>query len=50
MWGSDWPVVTAKMAYREWKSAVDGLVAPLSDSERQAILGATAARDYGISP
>jgi L-fuconolactonase len=50
MWGSDWPVVTAKMAYREWKSAVDGLVAPLSESERQAILGATAARDYGISP
>ena len=50
MWGSDWPVVTAKMAYREWKSAVDGLVAPLSESERQAILGATAARVYGISP
>ena len=48
MWGSDWPVVTAKMAYREWKSAVDGLVAPLSESERQAILGATAARVYGL--
>ena len=44
MWGSDWPVVTAKMAYREWKSAVDGLVAPLSESERMAILGANAAR------
>lgn len=49
MWGSDWPVVTANMAYGEWKSIVDRLVAQLSESERQAILGATAARVYGIS-
>ena len=49
MWGSDWPVVTANMAYREWKAMVDRLVAQLSESERQAILGATAARVYGIS-
>jgi L-fuconolactonase len=48
MWGSDWPVVTAKMAYRDWKGAVDRLVSPLSESERAAILGATAARVYGL--
>jgi predicted TIM-barrel fold metal-dependent hydrolase len=36
------------MAYREWKSAVDRLVAPLSESERHAILGANAARVYGL--
>ena len=48
MWGSDWPVVTAKMAYRDWKGAVDRLVSPLSESERTAILGATAARVYGL--
>ena len=48
MWGSDWPVVTAKMAYRDWKGLVDRLVSPLSESERMAILGATAARVYGL--
>ena len=48
MWGSDWPVVTAKMAYRDWKALVERLVAPLSESERQAILGANAARVYGL--
>ena len=48
MWGSDWPVVTAKMAYCDWKELVDRLVSPLSESERMAILGATAARVYGL--
>ena len=48
MWGSDWPVVTVKMAYCDWKELVDRLVSPLSESERMAILGATAARVYGL--
>ena len=48
MWGSDWPVVTAHMPYGGWKSTVDRLVAQLSEPERRAILGETAARVYGI--
>ena len=48
MWGSDWPVVTSRMTYCDWKRTVDRLVAPLSESERMAILGATAAKVYGL--
>ena len=48
MWGSDWPVVTAHMEYREWKATVERLVAPLAEHERRSILGATAAKIYGL--
>lgn len=48
MWGSDWPVVTAHMPYADWRKTVEGLVAPLSESERAAVNGATAARVYGL--
>ena len=48
MWGSDWPVVTAHESYKAWRETVDGLVAPLSESEREAILGGNAMRVYGM--
>ena len=46
--GTGFDSVRSVFDTHEWKSAVDGLVAPLSESERQAILGATAARVYGL--
>jgi len=48
MWGSDWPVVTARMTYGGWRGTVDRLVAKLSESERRAVLGGTASRVYGL--
>ena len=48
MFGSDWPVCELVSTYGEVVGTIDGLVAPLSASERDAILGGTAARFYGI--
>ena len=48
MFGSDWPVCRLQVEYGDWKRMVDGFAADLSDSERAALLGGTAARAYGI--
>ncbi|MCA0425142.1 MAG: amidohydrolase family protein [Proteobacteria bacterium] len=46
LWGSDWPVVTLRASYAEWRAASLALLSPCSDNERAAILGGNAARLY----
>jgi L-fuconolactonase len=48
MWGSDWPVLNLAGSYEQWVSACRELVNALSPSEQDAIMGANAARFYGI--
>ncbi len=48
MWGSDWPVLNLAGSYEQWVSAILELVNALSPSEQEEILGANAARFYGI--
>lgn len=50
MFGSDWPVCRLRADYRDWIAVVQAVVAPLSASEQDAILGGTASRVYGLSP
>lgn len=47
-WGSDWPVVNLAADYAFWCETTDILLAPLSATERAAILGGTAFRFYGL--
>ena len=46
LWGSDWPVLNLAGTYGRWMEAILELLAPLSGSEREAILGGNAARIY----
>ena len=46
MWGSDWPVVTAHLAYGEWLRRSMELAAVLSADERGQFFGGTAERVY----
>lgn len=48
MWGSDWPVLNLAGSYEQWVNASQALVNALSPSEQDAIMGANAARFYGI--
>lgn len=48
MWGSDWPVVELAGGYARWYEATVSLLAELSEEERAAILGGTAARVYRL--
>ncbi len=48
MYGSDWPVCTLAASYEQVWELAGTLVADLSDNEREAILGGTAARVYGL--
>lgn len=48
MWGSDWPVVDLAGGYRRWREATERLLEGLSVPERDAVLGGTAARFYGL--
>jgi L-fuconolactonase len=49
MWGSDWPVLNVAGNYVDWFQIVHDLTSGLSDSDRNAIFGATAAQFYGIA-
>ena len=49
MWGSDWPVVELGGGYRRWRAATGQLLAHLSASERDAVLGDAARRFYGLA-
>lgn len=49
LFGSDWPVCRLRSDYLRWKRTVDAFVAPLSESERAAILGGNARRAYGLA-
>lgn len=46
LWGSDWPVVNLAGGYDRWREASLTLLASLSNSERDAMLGGNAARIY----
>lgn len=48
MFGSDWPVLDLTATYAEWWEAAHALTARLSDGERSALFGGTAARFYRI--
>jgi len=48
MFGSDWPVCLLAASYDEWVAAAGDLTSGLSDSERAAVFGGTAAQWYGL--
>lgn len=48
MFGSDWPVATLAATYGRWLGVVEAWAAPLSEEERAALFGGTAARVYGV--
>jgi L-fuconolactonase len=48
MFGSDWPVCRLVSTYGEVVEVIDGLVSNLAAIERDAIMGETAGRIYGI--
>lgn len=50
MWGSDWPVVEEAGGYRRWAAAALALISALPADDRDAILGGTAERFYGLAP
>ena len=48
MYGSDWPVCELACSHKATYDALDEALGPISDSERRAIFGGTAARFYGV--
>ena len=48
MWGSDWPVLELDGSYVQWFSCVNSLMSDLSSTERDQILGGSAATFYGL--
>ena len=48
LWGSDWPVLELAASYGDWWSDTQALLAPLSQADRQAVLGANAQRVYRL--
>jgi L-fuconolactonase len=48
MWGSDWPVCRLRGEYADWRTAALALTAHLSEADKAAIFGGTAARFYRI--
>ena len=48
LFGSDWPVCLVACGYARWMQIVQELIAPLSSSERAAILGENARRVYRL--
>ena len=50
LWGSDWPVCLRAATYDAWHEAAEALTAALSEDERAAVFGATAARAYCLHP
>jgi L-fuconolactonase len=48
MIGTDWPVLTVGCSYSRWWQIVESWTAPLTTTEREAILGGTAQRMYRL--
>lgn len=48
MWGSDWPVCRLRSDYADWHKAAEVLTAHLSEADREAVFGGTAARFYRL--
>ncbi len=49
MWGSDWPVVEMAGGYECWRETSLSLLDSLTETERVAVLGGTAARFYDVT-
>jgi L-fuconolactonase len=49
MFGSDWPVCLAAASYKQWFDTVKDFTSGLSESERQQVLGGTAAAVYKLN-
>ena len=49
MWGSDWPVLLLAGDYQAWWAQARSLVYALPSAARDAVLGGTAQRFYGLS-
>ena len=49
MIGTDWPVLTVGCGYAQWWETIETWCSPLSEPERDAILGATANRVYQLA-
>ncbi|HLI15591.1 MAG TPA: amidohydrolase family protein [Acidimicrobiales bacterium] len=49
LFGSDWPVCTVAASYGEVVTLAGALIERLSDAERAEVLGANAARFYGLA-
>ena len=48
MWGSDWPVCLLKSSYGDWHQAATDLCTNLTDTDREKVFGATAAKFYQV--
>ncbi len=48
MFGSDWPVCLAAIPYADWLGMVSDAIGEFSESEREWVLGRTAAQAYGL--
>lgn len=48
IWGSDWPVCTLAATYDHWVATTQGLLAQLTQQERDAIWGLNAQRVYKL--
>lgn len=49
LWGSDWPVLTARAGYGHWLEDTRRLLLGLSDADQEAILADNAVRFYGLA-
>jgi len=48
VWGSDWPVMMLNADYGRWLDTAQELIAPLSESDRRAVMGLNAMRFYRL--
>ena len=48
MFGSDWPVCLLRSGYGQWVATVRQLIAPLTSTEQDAIMGGNASRVYSL--
>jgi L-fuconolactonase len=48
LFGTDWPVCLLRSDYATWVDTVTAYIARLSEAEQRAIMGANAARVYGL--
>lgn len=48
MFGSDWPVLLLAGSYARWHAVVTGMIAELSESEQERLMGATAVEAYRL--
>lgn len=50
MWGSDWPVSSSAIGYREWLQSCEELLAPLGRDANALIFGGNATAFYRLTP